>query len=102
VPGIRTCSDIELGHGSYYMRPFEAAAASLAITTMVAPVRNAEEIERVISRLDASDLQHRTQSLLCSNGDIAHTIKEKGFSYEYHYVDKERVSLATFTIADCP
>jgi len=34
------------------MRPFEAAAASLAITTMVAPVRNAEEIERVISRLE--------------------------------------------------
>jgi len=52
--------------------------------------------------IDASDLQHRTQSLLCSNGDIARTIKEKGFSYEYHYVNKERVSLATFTIADCP
>jgi hypothetical protein len=51
---------------------------------------------------DASGLQYRTQSLLCSNDDIARTIKEKGFSYEYHYVNKERVSLATFTIADCP
>ena len=44
--------DAAPGRGSYYMRPFEAAAASLAITPMVTPVRNAEEIERVISRLE--------------------------------------------------
>jgi putative ABC transport system substrate-binding protein len=44
--------DAAPGRGSYYVRPFEAAAVSLAITPMVAPVRNAEEIERVISRLE--------------------------------------------------
>ena len=44
--------DAAPGRRSYYVRPFEAAAVSLAITPMVAPVRNAEEIERVISRLE--------------------------------------------------
>ena len=44
--------DAAPGRGSYYMRPFEAAAVALGITPMVAPVRNAEEIERVISGLD--------------------------------------------------
>jgi putative ABC transport system substrate-binding protein len=44
--------DAAPGRGSYYMRPFEAAAVSLAITPMIAPVRNAEEIERIISRLE--------------------------------------------------
>jgi putative ABC transport system substrate-binding protein len=44
--------DAAHGRGSFYIRPFEAAAVSLAITPMVAPVRNAEEIERVISRLE--------------------------------------------------
>jgi putative ABC transport system substrate-binding protein len=44
--------DAAPGRGSYYMRPFEAAAVSLAITPVMAPVRNAAEIERVISRLE--------------------------------------------------
>ncbi len=44
--------DAAPGRGSYYVRPFEAAAVSLAITPIVAPVRNAEEIERLISRLE--------------------------------------------------
>lgn len=44
--------DASPGRGSYYMRPFEAAAASLAITPVIAPVSSAEDIERVISRLE--------------------------------------------------
>jgi putative ABC transport system substrate-binding protein len=44
--------DAAPGRGSYYTRPFEAAAVSLAITPVVAPVRYAEEIERVISQLE--------------------------------------------------
>ncbi len=44
--------DAAPGGGSYYMRPFQAAAASLAITPIPAPVRNADEIERVISGLE--------------------------------------------------
>jgi putative tryptophan/tyrosine transport system substrate-binding protein len=44
--------DAAPGGGSYYMRPFEAAAASLAITPISAPVRNPGDIEGVISRLE--------------------------------------------------
>src|SRR6202008_4250839 len=36
--------DAAPGGGSFYIRPFEAAAVSLAITPMVPPVRNANEI----------------------------------------------------------
>jgi putative ABC transport system substrate-binding protein len=44
--------DAAPGGGSYYMRPFQAAAASLAITPILAPVRNADETEHVISGLE--------------------------------------------------
>jgi hypothetical protein len=29
-------------------------------------------------------------------------MKEKGVSYEYHYMDKARATVAAFTIASCP
>ena len=44
--------DAAPGGGSFYIRTFEAAAVTLAVTPMLAPVHNAEEIERVISRLE--------------------------------------------------
>jgi len=44
--------DASPGRGSYYMRPFETAAVSLAITPVMTPVSSAEEIERAISRLE--------------------------------------------------
>jgi ABC-type uncharacterized transport system substrate-binding protein len=44
--------DAAPGGGSFYIRTFEAAAVTLAVAPMLAPVHNAEEIERVISRLE--------------------------------------------------
>jgi putative tryptophan/tyrosine transport system substrate-binding protein len=40
------------GGGAYYMQPFEAAAPSFAITPIAAPVRNPDEIARVIAGLE--------------------------------------------------
>jgi hypothetical protein len=42
------------------------------------------------------------QKQLCANSNALRTIREKGFSYEYHYMNKARVSLAAFTITKCP
>jgi putative ABC transport system substrate-binding protein len=44
--------DAAPGGGTYYLHPFEAAAPSLAITPIAAPVRNPEEIKRVVAGLE--------------------------------------------------
>jgi putative ABC transport system substrate-binding protein len=44
------------GGGAYYLQPFEAAARSLAITPIAAPVRNPDEITRVIASLEGQPL----------------------------------------------
>jgi putative tryptophan/tyrosine transport system substrate-binding protein len=44
--------DAAPGGGAYYMRPFEAAAPSFAVTPITAPVRNPDEIARVIAGLE--------------------------------------------------
>ena len=44
--------DAAPGGGAYYLHPFEAAAQSFAITTFAAPVRNPDEIARVIAGLE--------------------------------------------------
>jgi len=54
--------------------------------------------------LDAGDqrvLQQNIRDKACSNPEMLRTIKEKGFSYEYHYTNKKGEPLATFTIASC-
>lgn len=53
-------------------------------------------------RVDRQKLKQRAQDQVCGNADALRTIKEKGFSYEYHYTDKTRATLAAFTIANCP
>ncbi len=40
------------GGGAYYLHPFEAAAPSVAITPIAAPVRNPDDITRVIAGLE--------------------------------------------------
>jgi hypothetical protein len=55
--------------------------------------------------LDAADqrvLQQNIRDQACSNPEVLRTIKENGFSYEYHYTNKKGEPLATFTIASCP
>jgi hypothetical protein len=53
-------------------------------------------------RVDRQQLKQRAQNQACGNADALRAIKEKGFTYEYHYTDKARATLAAFTIANCP
>ncbi len=53
-------------------------------------------------RVDRQELKQRAQNQVCGDADALRTIREKGFSYEYHYTDKARATLAAFTIANCP
>jgi hypothetical protein len=52
--------------------------------------------------VDPHALEQNIHVALCSNAEALRTIKEKGFTYEYHYVNKERAFLAAFTITKCP
>jgi putative tryptophan/tyrosine transport system substrate-binding protein len=56
VPGIKRAAamfnpDTVAGGGSYYLPSFEAAARSLQVTPIAAPIHNDAEIERVITSL---------------------------------------------------
>ena len=51
--------------------------------------------------IDGHKLEQLVRNNVCSNSEMMRTIKEKGFTYEYHYVNKEQVALGTFTIAKC-
>jgi hypothetical protein len=53
-------------------------------------------------RVDRQKLRQSAQNQVCGNSDAVHLIREKGLSYEYHYMDRVRATLADFTIADCP
>ena len=53
-------------------------------------------------RVDRQKLRRSAQDQVCGDADASRAIKEKGFSYEYHYMDKARATLAAFTIANCP
>jgi hypothetical protein len=51
---------------------------------------------------DAKDLEQRVGQRMCANEELWHAINERGFSYEYHYVNKAQSFLTAFTIAKCP
>jgi hypothetical protein len=53
-------------------------------------------------RVDRQKLRQNAQDQLCGNADALRMMKEKGVSYEYHYMDKARATLVAFTIANCP
>ena len=61
----------------------------------VMEVKDGERVER-------QKLKQRAQDQVCGNADALRMIKEKGVSYEYHYMDKARATVAAFTIASCP
>jgi hypothetical protein len=50
---------------------------------------------------DAKDLEQRVEQRMCANADLFRAINERGFSYEYHYVNRAQAFLAAFTIAKC-
>ena len=49
-----------------------------------------------------SEIEQKVQQGLCANAEALRTIREKGFSYEYHYDTKAGGALAHFTITTCP
>jgi hypothetical protein len=51
---------------------------------------------------DSNRIEQRVRDRACANKELARTMNEKGFAYEYHYVNEEREPLAIFTIAKCP
>jgi hypothetical protein len=55
-----------------------------------------------LKTLDARELEQRIQKQLCSNSLVARTMKQTGFSYQYHYVNKAKVVLGSFAITNCP
>jgi hypothetical protein len=61
----------------------------------VMEVKDGEKVER-------QKLRQSAQDELCGNADALRMMKEKGVSYEYHYMDKARATLVSFTIANCP
>ena len=50
---------------------------------------------------DPREIERHVTTGACLNGEIARTIREKGYTYEYHYANKERAFVANFTIK-CP
>jgi hypothetical protein len=47
-------------------------------------------------------IEQTVRERACANKGLARMMNETGFTYEYHYVNKEQQPLAIFTIAKCP
>jgi hypothetical protein len=52
--------------------------------------------------MDYQRLERETRQQMCNNSETLRVILEKGFIFEYRYMDTARVPLATFVIASCP
>jgi hypothetical protein len=57
---------------------------------------------RAEDKVDPGELEKHIRYSVCANGDTLRTIRDKHFTYEYHYVDRELQPLANFTIRQCP
>ena len=53
-------------------------------------------------QIDTNELEKNIRSYVCANSESSRSIREKGFSFEYHYLNKAKTPLATFTVAKCP
>lgn len=51
---------------------------------------------------DARSVEQHVRQNACSNSEVARTIKEKGFSYEYHYANEKGNSIANIVVKSCP
>jgi len=52
-------------------------------------------------QFDAQETARRVQVGVCTNADNSSTMKNEGFSYEYHYKTKDGLALADFKINAC-
>ncbi len=53
-------------------------------------------------QFDPQETARQVQTGLCKNVENSRAIKQEGFSYEYHYRNKEGLALADFKITTCP
>jgi hypothetical protein len=59
-------------------------------------------VDTTNSTVDTHNLEQGIRTKVCASTEMLRTIKEKGFSYEYHYVNKARAVLADINITKCP
>jgi hypothetical protein len=52
-------------------------------------------------QFDPQETARRVQNGVCANADNSSTMKQEGFSYEYHYRTKEGLALTDFKITIC-
>ena len=50
---------------------------------------------------DPGALEQSARDSICANTELVRAMKEKGFTYEYHYVSKDRKPVAGFTVSKC-
>jgi hypothetical protein len=51
---------------------------------------------------DPREVQRVVLNQACADSKVSRAMREKGFTYEYRYMNKARASLGTFIIARCP
>ena len=51
---------------------------------------------------DRRNVEQQVQAFVCANAETSRTIREKGYSYEFHYASKQGAALAHFKITTCP
>ena|SRR5271157_4816277 len=52
-------------------------------------------------QFDPQETVRQVQSGVCTNAENSRTMKEEGFSYEYHYRTKDGLALTDFKITTC-
>lgn len=51
---------------------------------------------------DHPNVEQQVRAFVCANAETSRTIREKGYSYEFHYASKQGAALAYFKISACP
>jgi hypothetical protein len=52
--------------------------------------------------MDYRKLERVTRQSVCNNSETLRVIRDKGFIFEYRYMDAARIPLTNFVIASCP
>jgi hypothetical protein len=51
--------------------------------------------------IDPQAMEREVRATVCANPEFARTIREKAFTYEYHYSDAKGAPVALFTVSAC-
>ena len=52
--------------------------------------------------MDYRELERAIRQTVCNKSEMLRVIRDKGFIFEYRYMDAARAPLTTFMIASCP